>query len=99
MEDEVTSLPPTPWLACVPLLSYKECLQRLHSFRELPPNRADLFLPEEDCLQKTLEIVGKHVSLKQSHAPYLTVDELSSVVGYTVEDPYPWYKLLSGWMM
>eukprot|EP00759_Apiculatamorpha_spiralis_P019898 PhF_6_TR25536/c1_g1_i6/m.35808 len=100
MADEVTVEPPTSgWLKRVPFLPYKECLELLQSLGELPPKRPDLYLPDNDDVLRTLAVVGKHVALKQSKAPYLNLDELSSIIGYTLEDPYPWYKLLSAWMM
>ena len=90
-----------------PPLGFNAAVTALFSLRTPPPNRSDLFPPDDDDVTSMIrEVRGFHQSEAFLANPKtaaalarLTESEALAVTAYTCNTPYPLYKWLNAWLM
>jgi len=94
------------WLAQAEILDSISCIQRLLSMPEVPPYRPDIWLLSDaqvlPLIKKLHDTCTKFVAKCRKDNPtdaaYLSDDEIIVIHAFTLENPYPLYRLLNGWM-
>jgi hypothetical protein len=90
-----------------PQLGFEAALGALFSLQKTPENRPDLKVPTPKHLERVLTYINDNLNaLKQRSAVQvliannkLTDDDIRVLFMYKIEDPYPVYRWLNGWLM
>ena len=102
--DESTVAPPAPrWLKHVALCTFEDALRLMGAIGQSPPGRPDIHVPDDDDVEASLLWLLKLLEKKMEKAKALGINvtrcEVLAVMCYTMESPYPWYRLMNGWIM
>ena len=94
--------PPSRWLKNVQEIPFPDALRLLFGMADSPPDRPDIRQPDEDDYQTICTIVREKLPKVRSKLDAnldLSDDQCSVLMAYTMEHPYPMYRLLNAWMI
>ena len=86
MADHTALTPTSRWLKRIPLVAFHVALVMLSTIADVPPDRPDIHVPDDDDVAATMAVLMRALEEKKKLRFPLSDCELLAIMCYTLED-------------